>query len=194
MYYICNIKIVEFTNKDLNNTSTTMKETVNVNIGSEAFTLDRDAYHLLRSYLNDIRSHLPAEDSETMVDVEMRIAEIFREKVASPMRVITLDTVRAAIGQMGSPDEFGECSNPGQPDAETEAESPRKLYRSRAHRSIAGICGGLADFFGIDATLLRLVTLLLMVFGGLSIWIYIILWIIIPEEPAHKFDINHKKQ
>lgn len=170
-----------------------MKETVNVNIGSEAFTLDRDAYHLLRSYLNDIRSHLPAADSETMTDVEMRIAEIFRERIASPMRVITLDTVRAAINQMGSPDEFGECSDADQQTDEQE-EAPRKLYRSRTHRSIAGICGGLSDFFGTDVTLLRLVTLLLIFFGGVSIWIYIILWIIIPEEPARKFNINHKKQ
>ena len=55
-----------------------MKETVNVNIGSQAFTLDEDAYRVLRSYLDDIRSRLPEYDTETMGDIEVRIAEIFR--------------------------------------------------------------------------------------------------------------------
>jgi phage shock protein PspC (stress-responsive transcriptional regulator) len=44
------------------------------------------------------------------------------------------------------------------------------------------VCGGLAEFLGIDATILRLVTLFLILFGGMSLWIYIILWIVIPEE------------
>ena len=80
-----------------------MKETVNVNIGSQAFTLDEDAYRVLRNYLEDIRSRLPEYDTETMGDIESRIAEIFREIVSSPMRVITLDTVRQTMNRMGSP-------------------------------------------------------------------------------------------
>lgn len=169
-----------------------MKETVNVNIGSQAFTLDADAFATLKSYLDDIRSRLPEYDTETMGDIESRIAEIFREKVSSPMRVITLETVRAAMMQMGSPADFGERRG-SRPQEET-ASAPRKLYRSRTNRSIAGICGGLAEFFDTDPTMLRLVTLLLILFGGLSIWIYVLLWIIIPEAPAGKFTANNKKQ
>ena len=172
-----------------------MKETVNVNIGSQAFTLDEDAYRVLRSYLDDIRSRLPEYDTETMGDIEVRIAEIFREIVSSPMRVITLDTVRAAMHQMGAPSDFGERRGSAAPQEEEEAEpETRKLYRSRTDRSIAGICGGLADFFHIDATVMRLIMLFLIIFGGLSIWAYIILWIIIPEEPARKFNINRKNR
>ena len=172
-----------------------MKETVNVNIGSQAFTLDEDAYRVLRSYLDDIRSRLPEYDTETMGDIEVRIAEIFREIVSSPMRVITLDTVRAAMHQMGAPSDFGERRGNAAPQEEEEAEpETRKLYRSRTDRSIAGICGGLADFFHIDATVMRLIMLFLIIFGGLSILAYIILWIIIPEEPARKFNINRKNR
>lgn len=80
-----------------------MKETVNVNIGSQAFTLDEDAYRVLRNYLEDIRSRLPEYDTETMGDIEARIAEIFREIVSSPMRVITLDTVRQTMNRMDRP-------------------------------------------------------------------------------------------
>ena len=59
----------------------------------------------------------------------------------------------------------------------------RKLYRSRSERMIAGVCGGLGEFFGIDATLLRVLFVLLAVFGGSGIIIYLVTLIIVPEEP-----------
>lgn len=171
--------------------------------GSEAFTLDDDACRTLRCYLDDIRSRLPEDDTETMGDIERRIAEIFRERVSSPMRVITLDVVRATMNQMGTPAAFGEPRRDaaaGAPEngdpapKEDETPSPRKLYRSRTERSIAGVCGGLGEYFDADPTMIRLVTLLLILFGGLSIWAYIILWIVIPEQPARKFTLNDKKR
>jgi phage shock protein PspC (stress-responsive transcriptional regulator) len=58
------------------------------------------------------------------------------------------------------------------------------LRRSHNNRSIAGVCGGLADYLGVDATPLRIVTLLLILFGGMSLWVYIIMWLLIPEEEA----------
>lgn len=176
-----------------------MKETVNVNIGSGAFTLDKDACQLLSSYFDDIRRRLPEGDAETMADIEARVAEIFRERVASPMRVITIEVVRATMAQMGAPSDFGEPRNPGAESDAPQTESgqaqnpPRKLYRSRTERSIAGICGGLGAFFDTDPTMIRLVMLLLILFGGLSIWVYIILWFVIPEEPARKFNPFRKK-
>lgn len=171
-----------------------MKETVNVNIGSEAFLLDTDAYRTLRNYFDDILSRLPRDDGETMADIEARMAELFRERISSPMRVVTLDVVRGAMNRMGTPDDFGERPDGAQQTDEEAQAEPRRLYRSRTDRSIAGICGGLAEFFGTDPTLLRLVTLLLILFGGLSIWVYILLWIVIPEAPARKFDLSKNNQ
>ena len=60
-------------------------------------------------------------------------------------------------------------------------EEPRKLYRSRSQRMIAGVCGGLADYFNLDATLVRVLFLLLAVFGGTGLVIYIVMWIIVPD-------------
>lgn len=60
----------------------------------------------------------------------------------------------------------------------------KRLLRTR-NGLIAGVCGGIAAFFGLDATLVRLMTLLLIFFGGLSLWVYIILWLIIPKAPKH---------
>lgn len=170
-----------------------MKETVNVNIGSEAFILDEDACRVLRSYFEDIRSRLADDADETIGDIERGMAEILREKVSSPMRVVTLETVRAAMARMGSPADFGDRRNGVDPLPALEPE-PRRLYRSRTNRSIAGVCAGIAEFFDADPTLIRLVTLLLILFGGLSIWVYILLWLIIPEAPARKFDLKNKKR
>jgi phage shock protein C len=60
-------------------------------------------------------------------------------------------------------------------------EEPRKLYRSRNQRMIAGVCGGLADYFNVDATLVRVLFLLLAVFGGTGLVIYLVMWIIVPD-------------
>ena len=62
------------------------------------------------------------------------------------------------------------------------ANQKRHLYRSRNERIIAGICGGLADYFGLKVFNVRLALLLLILFAGLSLWVYIILWLIVPLE------------
>ena len=61
--------------------------------------------------------------------------------------------------------------------------SPRRLYRSRSHRMIAGVAGGMADRFGIPVWLARVLWVLLLLPGGLPGLIpYVICWIVIPEE------------
>ena len=58
----------------------------------------------------------------------------------------------------------------------------KRLYRSRTDRMLGGVCGGLAAYFGVDPTLVRLVFALLLVFGGSGFLLYLILWIVVPEE------------
>ena len=58
-------------------------------------------------------------------------------------------------------------------------ETPKRLYRSRTNRLISGVCGGLADYIGIDVTILRI---LAVVIPGINLITYLILAIIIPEE------------
>ena len=171
-----------------------MKETVNVNIASQAFTMDTDACEMLRGYLDDVRQRLPEWDTETLNDIESGMAGIFREYLPSPIMVVTADMVRRAINRMGRPEEFGDPKSGTRTQSAGNAgqAAGKQLRRSRSNRSIAGVCGGLADYLGADVTLLRLVTLFLILFGGLSIWVYVILWIAIPEEPASKNSIFEK--
>jgi phage shock protein C len=59
----------------------------------------------------------------------------------------------------------------------------RKLYRSKTNRQVAGVCGGLAEYFNLDATLIRVLFVLLAVLGGSGLVLYIAMWIIVPNEP-----------
>ena len=60
----------------------------------------------------------------------------------------------------------------------------KKLYRSVTDKMIAGICGGLAEYFAVDPVIVRLVFVLAIVFGaGSGILAYIILWVIVPQKP-----------
>ncbi len=59
----------------------------------------------------------------------------------------------------------------------------KRLYRSRTERQIAGVCGGLGNYMGIDPTVIRLLFLLGLVFVGGTLLAYIVLAIVIPEEP-----------
>ena len=59
----------------------------------------------------------------------------------------------------------------------------KKLYRTEgSDATICGVCGGLAEYFAVDPTIVRLITAVLMIAGGLSLWIYIIAALIIPKK------------
>lgn len=56
----------------------------------------------------------------------------------------------------------------------------KKLYRSSSDKMVAGVCGGLGEYFGVDSTLIRILFVALLIFGGGGLLIYIIMWIIVP--------------
>lgn len=65
----------------------------------------------------------------------------------------------------------------------TPPAPPRRLYRSRDDRVIAGVCGGLGEYLGVDAVLIRIAALVLVFAGGAGILLYVIGWIAMPEAP-----------
>ncbi|HEV2069015.1 MAG TPA: PspC domain-containing protein [Acidimicrobiales bacterium] len=58
----------------------------------------------------------------------------------------------------------------------------KRLYRSRSRRFLAGVCGGLAEFFGLNATLVRIGFVFFGLFGVGEV-VYLLLWLIVPKEP-----------
>ena len=84
------------------------------------------------------------------------------------------------------------CYNCGaqQPPSGSEAGlSPatgahKRLMRSSTDKKIAGVCAGLADYFAVDVTIIRVVWLLLFLCAGTGLLAYIILWIVLPVAPG----------
>ncbi len=60
----------------------------------------------------------------------------------------------------------------------------KKLYKSATDKKIAGVCGGIAEYFNVDATLIRLAWVLFSLLGGSGLLAYIIAALIMPEQPA----------
>lgn len=59
----------------------------------------------------------------------------------------------------------------------------RRLYRSRSDKELGGVCGGLAEYFQLDPSLIRLAWIIFAVLGGSGVLAYILAWIVIPEQP-----------
>ncbi len=60
---------------------------------------------------------------------------------------------------------------------------PRRLYRSRQHRVLAGVCGGIGEYLGIDPVLVRLGFVALSLMSGVGVLLYLAAWVLMPEEP-----------
>ncbi len=65
---------------------------------------------------------------------------------------------------------------------EPSSNGTKRLYRIREGRVVAGVCAGLAAYFGIDPTLVRLAFALFTIFGGAGVLLYLVAWIVIPED------------
>lgn len=59
----------------------------------------------------------------------------------------------------------------------------KRLYRSRTNVMIGGVCAGLADYFNMDPTIMRLIFVLLALLGGHGILLYLIMWLVVPQQP-----------
>ncbi len=167
-----------------------MKDVKQCSISSVAFTLEIDAYETLHNYIESIRlRYAHDEDGEEILsDIEARIAELILA-VHSAERVVAKPLIDNIIKQMGSVDDICADATAGGEEQEQQEPTPkeqprekikRRLYRNMDDAPIGGVCSGVAAFVGCDATIVRIIALLLVIFGGSSIWVYLILWIIMP--------------
>ncbi|MCX6771801.1 MAG: PspC domain-containing protein [Candidatus Micrarchaeota archaeon] len=67
--------------------------------------------------------------------------------------------------------------------AKEENKEIRRVYRSRKNRLLAGVCGGIAEYFDVDPVFVRLLLVLLVLMGFAGIILYLVAWLIIPESP-----------
>lgn len=164
-----------------------MKKVVDINIAGSRFSIEEDAFVALKSYLNRFEASIENKDEakEIMEDVESRVAEIFWKEIKFPNQVVNLEMVNSLIGCMGEFETKTDSSESTSTNYEyqpnNETRPMKKLYRSTEDTRIAGVCGGLAVFFDIDATLIRILFLAALFLAGSTFWVYLVIWLVAPK-------------
>lgn len=171
-----------------------MKRVMNACIGGRSFTLNDDAYNRLDAYLRHFREKLTVPDAqkaEVMDEIEGRISDLFFQEVGDSSRVVTLQMVEKVVSTLGMPDGSAETGY-AYSSAFPEDKVPRKLYRDMDNKGVAGVCAGLAHYFEIDVTIIRIIMLVALIMGTSGFWIYVVLWIAVPkaETPAQKCEMR----
>ena len=172
-----------------------MKKTLTVNLGGTVFHIDEDAYQLLDKYLANLRIHFRKEEGseEIMNDFEMRISELFNERVRLGHEVITIEHVEEVIKRMGKPEElFGGEDEKEYVREESKAHTfqeeettggRKKLMRDPDNRVLGGVASGIAAYMGWDITAIRLIMIILLFIPTPYVPIvilYLILWLVMP--------------
>lgn len=68
----------------------------------------------------------------------------------------------------------------------------KKFYLSNSDKKIGGVCGGIAEYLDVDSTFVRLLFVLFALLGGLTVFIYIVLWITAPRKPKENIQAGNK--
>lgn len=169
-----------------------MKKTVRVSLSGFSFNLEEDAYKLLDQYIEEIKSGMGSntEAEETLKDIEERISELLTARMGQ-RETVPADMVQEIINQIGRPDEI--TGNAEYSKDQWEAQPPKKrLYRDAENPVIAGVCSGIAAFFGVDPIVIRIIFFALLFARGFGLLLYIILWIVVPRAltPKQKLEMR----
>ena len=186
-----------------------------------SFTLEADAYAALEGYIQSLQeAYKNTPDGEEIVaDIEARIAELILSAVPADA-IVTKPLILNIIKQLGSAEEIDseqpEYEEPRQ--AETTDQSgnpriPRRLYRDVQHHKLGGVCAGIANYFDIDPTLVRLAAIapiLIWLFGEMNLFLlhyiegfmgqltglvvlgYIVMWFTIPPASTARQKLEMK--
>lgn len=171
-----------------------MKEVFDISLQGVAFKVEKDAYVLLESYLEELKNHYGKQEEEVVNDIEERISELLLEKGCGSGSLVQLHHIEDIIKTLGRPSEieYG--------DGSADSVKVKKgIYRDTRNCIVAGVCSGLGAYFNMDAVWVRIIFILVAIlftapsffvrsFLGINMgWLgflllaYIILWIIIPE-------------
>ena len=159
-----------------------MKITLSINLGGYSFNIDEDAYAELKRYLKNLEFHFAQEESasEILSDIETRMAELFRTKITTYKQVITMTDVNQAISVMGTPEDISDNDGPSARD-KFATPGHHRMYRDTDNRIIGGVCAGMGAYWDLDPLILRIIFIALVLAGGLGVFIYLILYIVLPE-------------
>lgn len=157
-----------------------MNKTIDINLAGVFFHIDEKAYALLKKYLDDLRRTFADTEgkNDILADIEARIAELLQERKNNKDQVVENEDIEAIIAILGKPEEYVLDDN----NTASEPQQQKKLFRDSDDSYVGGVASGLAHYFGLDASWLRILWAFLIFFsGGSFLVIYILFWILIPE-------------
>lgn len=177
-----------------------MNKTLSVALAGFSFTIDELAYIKLSDYLSALRNSLDASEAdEVMNDIEIRMVEIFKETLGK-REVVNDSDVEKVIAQIGTPEQIDEqeeayFSEGKQSKSKSStsygsysSNSQKQMFRDPERQKIAGVCAGLAAYFGMEISWMRLLWIGVFIIGfpmaPLFLFVgllYIILWAVLPK-------------
>lgn len=184
-----------------------MKQVININFQGQVVPIEVSAFDLLKQYTESLNRHFANEEGkdEIINDIESRIGELFQERLKSGSTCITEDDVNAIIKSMGRPEDFeteNETSSAGNSTANSEtttssipfqAGRTKRLFRNENEKVIGGVCSGLANYFGIDVVVVRIIFVILFFSFGFGLLPYLILWVAVPSTASTEIGGTKKK-
>ena len=154
-----------------------MNEVKKVHLGRQVFVISVGAHTKLKAYLRDIE--VESASKSVAEEVELRMAELLTERGIRDETVVLEKDIDYLQTQLGSPSDFKEDSDEHEAAA-PQSSGAKRLYRDPSRGYLAGIAVGLADYFGIDVVIVRVVLLALLFVSGFGLFLYVILWLLVP--------------
>ncbi|MFT3909541.1 MAG: PspC domain-containing protein [Ferruginibacter sp.] len=187
-----------------------MKQVININFQGRVVPIEVTAFEILKGYTESLSRYFANEEGkeEIINDIESRIGELFQERLKNGATCITDDDVNAIIRSMGRPEDFEtEETMPGASEKKQDSseksttgataynttEMHRRLYRDENEKIIGGVCSGLANYFGIDLVVVRIIFVLLGIGFGFGIITYLVLWVAVPSTASTQIGSMRKK-
>lgn len=183
-----------------------MKQVININFQGQVVPIEVTAFELLKNYTESLSRYFANEEGkeEIINDIESRIGELFQERLKKGSTCITDEDVNAIIKSMGRPEELDELEEVGSSKSSSSENSKssdpipsssgntKRLFRNENDKLIGGVCGGIANYFGIDTILVRII-FVLVAFTGAGLLAYLILWIALPSSASEVIGAPRKK-
>ena len=168
-----------------------MKTTLSIQLGHRIFQMDDLAYERLRLYLDGIDRilRMDTHKDEIITDIELRVGEIFEERLQKSQRAIDLQDVLEMIAILGQPEVFGTDASVEGGDNQDTTNPPvdlvqheyREIFRDEQDAIVGGVCSGLSHYLRWDPLILRVVIVILMFISfGTAFIAYLIAWALIP--------------
>ena len=182
-----------------------MKQVININFQGRVVPIEVTAFEILKNYTDSLNRYFAQEEGkdEIINDIESRIGELFQERLKEGSTCICDDDINAIIKSMGRPEDFEtdqataeaanesrEQSKTGQSASFSTTVTNKRLYRNENDKVLGGVCSGLANYFGIDVVVVRIIFVVL--FGALLIP-YLVLWVAVPSTATTEIGGVRKK-